>query len=826
MNNKYPFKKIEKKWKEKWDEAEIYKAENGFSKKKFYGLIEFPYPSGQGLHVGHPRSYTAMDVICRKRRMEGYNVLFPIGWDAFGLPAENYAIKTGIHPKIAIGENINNFRKQLKSIGFSFDWSREINTTDPKYYKWTQWIFLQLFKHGLAYKKSTLVNWCPNCNTVLANEEVIDGECERCGTEVIRKEREQWMLKITEYADRLIEDLDLVDYPERVKKQQTDWIGRSEGAMISFELVEPIIDVSMGASIDVFTTRPDTIFGATFLVLSPEHPLVKKITNEKHKKEVFEYQKNVEKKSDLERTELQKEKTGVFTGAYAINPANNKKIPIWISEYVLMSYGTGAIMSVPAHDKRDFEFAKKYNLSIVQVISKDGKESGLDSAYEDWGILINSGKFNGMKSEEAINKIIKFIHGKKDVRYKLRDWIFSRQRYWGEPIPLIYCEKCAEDIKSGKINENELSKGEKLNPGWMSVLEDELPVKLPEIKEFRTTEEGDSPLALDYKWVDVECLRCGHKAKRETDTMPQWAGSSWYYLRYVDPNNNKKFADEEILKYWMPVDWYNGGMEHTTLHLLYSRFWHKFLYDIKAVPTKEPYMKRTSHGLILGEGGGKMSKSKGNVVNPDNMVDKFGADTFRVYEMFMGPFEDAIPWNNKGMLGVERFLNKVWKIFDKVLDITPKNDMLLLINKTIKRISEDMEKMKFNTAISALMIMSNKMNESKNVSKDIFEIFIKLLYPFAPFISEELWEKLGHKNFLQKESWPRFDEKFIKEDRASIAIQENGKTRGIVEVPVDSDKEFVIDKIKEDKKLSRLSDKIDKSKKIIFVKNRIINFVG
>ncbi len=819
MENKYPFKKVESKWIDNWEKNKSYETKEGVGEDNFYALVEFPYPSGKGLHVGHPRSYTAMDVISRKKRMEGFNVLFPIGWDAFGLPAENFAIKTGTHPRISTEKNIDNFKRQLKSIGFSFDWSREINTTDPNYYKWTQWIFMKMFDNGLAYKKSISVNWCPSCNTVLANEEVIDGKCERCGEDVIRKERKQWMLKITEYADRLIEDLDSVEYPERVKKQQVDWIGKSEGATISFTIS------GHKDEIKVFTTRPDTIFGATFLVLSPENPLVKDIITKDNKVEVDKYIEEISKKTDLERTESQKDKTGVFTGAYAINPATKEEIPIWISEYVLMSYGTGAIMSVPAHDQRDFDFAKKHGLSIIKVID-DGNKDELRSAYEGSGIMINSGKFDGKKPEDAIDEMIKFVGGEKSIQYKLRDWVFSRQRYWGEPIPLVYCENCSEKINNKEISEKDLTKGEIENPGWISIGENNLPLKLPEIKDFKTTKEGDSPLAKNEDWVNVKCPKCGGNAKRETDTMPQWAGSSWYYMRYIDNQNNSEIADKNKIKKWLPVDWYNGGMEHTTLHLLYSRFWHKFLYDIGIVDSKEPYKKRTSHGMILGEGGEKMSKSRGNVINPDDIIDEFGADAFRVYEMFMGPFENAIPWSNESILGVERFLNRVWRIRERVSDEDIKDEyILLLLNKTIKKVSEDIEKMRFNTAISSLMIMSNEMDKLDKIPKEMIEKFVLLLYPFAPFISEELWESFGNKDFIHQEKFPEYNEKYIEDENVVTAVQINGKTRGTIEVNKGTDEDDVIRIILESDKFDRYKDKISDAKKTIFVKDKIINFI-
>jgi leucyl-tRNA synthetase len=798
------FKKIEEKWKHTWEQERQGEAAD-FAGEKFYVLVEFPYPSGEGLHVGHTRSYTALDVVARKKRMEGKNVLFPMGWDAFGLPAENYAIKTQTHPRVTTEKNISNFRRQLHDLGLSFDWSREVNTTDPAYYKWTQWIFLRFFEKGLAYKKKMYINWCTNCNVGLANEEVVNGVCERCGGEVIQKEREQWMLKITAYAERLLEDLKLVDFPARVRKQQEDWIGKSEGARITFK-VERTKEKGESAEIEVFTTRPDTLFGATFLVLSPEHPLVGEITTPEQKEAVGAYQKASLQKSELDRMQS-KEKTGVWTGAYALNPATQERIPVWIADYVMMTYGTGAIMAVPAHDERDFEFAEKYNLEIRQVVEE--------------GNLINSGKFTGMNSEEAIQKIgLEF--GSMETQFKLRDWVFSRQRYWGEPIPLVYCEK----------------------DGWVAVPDDQLPVQLPNVEKYATTETGDSPLANISEWVNVACPKCGGPAKRETDTMPQWAGSSWYYLRYTDPHNDAALADKKNLEYWTPVDWYNGGMEHTTLHLLYSRFWHKFLYDIGVVPTAEPYKKRTSHGLILGPDGEKMSKSRGNVINPDVMVREFGADAYRTYQMFMGPFEEAIPWAEQGVLGTERFLKRVWKLAGTVIAneakqspvvLSDAKDLMSLLHKTIKKVTDDIESLKFNTAVSALMILFNELEKEQEAwlrsgeaelrAPHIFQTFLKLLAPFAPFMTEEIWrEKLGYNTSIHKEPWPVADESRLKDEVVTIAVQLGGKTRGIVQIAADSDQDAVAAAVQADTKLAKhLEGK--KIKKVIFVQDKIINFI-
>ena len=814
----YNHQRIEKKWQKAWEKAGIFLAKNKSKKPKFYCLVEFPYPSGQGLHVGHTRVYTALDIIARKKRAEGYNVLFPMGWDAFGLPTENYAIKTGIHPAVLTKRNTEKFKRQMKKLGFSFDWTREINTTDPNYYKWTQWIFLQLFKKGLAYKAKMPINWCPSCKIGLANEEVINGRCERCGTEVTRKEKEQWMLRITKYADRLIEDLNKVDYPEKVKISQREWIGKSEGAEIIFQLL------GAKGKISVFTTRPDTLFGCTYLVLSPEHPLIPKIKNKISNFEIVEnYIKKAKSKTERERLAQAREKTGVeIKGIKALNPVNNREIPIFVADYVLPYYGTGAIMAVPAHDERDFEFARKYNLPVIKVITPDLEKENrekekitmsngrYDSAYEGEGFLINSGRFTGMPSKTAREKIVKWLEekgiAKKAVYYKLRDWVFSRQRYWGEPIPMIKCEKC----------------------GWVPVPEKDLPVVLPKVKDFKPSEKGESPLAKAKKWVKVKCPKCGGLAERETDVMPNWAGSNWYYLRYCDPKNDKKLADPKLLKYWMPVDWYNGGMEHTTLHLLYSRFIYKFLWDIKAVPTSigpEPYKKRTSHGMVLGKGGIKMSKSKGNVVNPDDVVKEYGADTMRVYEMFMGPFSQAVAWDMKGLKGARRFLEKVWALQEKVSKKTKKReDLERMFAKTIKKVSEDIEKMKFNTAISALMILANELEKLEEIPKNYFSLFLKILNPFAPHITEELWSRCGFSGFCSQQKWPKYKEELAISKEITLVIQVNGKVRDTINVSADISEEQAKEKALKSEKIKKwLNGK--EIKKVIFVKGRLINFV-
>jgi leucyl-tRNA synthetase len=949
----YDHSKIEKKWQNEWDKKKIYQAKNSTSGKKFYGLIEFPYPSGAGLHVGHIRSNTAMDIITRKRRMEGYNTLFPIGWDAFGLPTENYAIKTGIQPEKVTKQNTDVFRKQLKEIGFGFDWSREVNTTDPEYYKWTQWIFLQLYKKGLAYKARSVINWCPKDKIGLANEEVVNGCCERCGTEVVKKEKEQWMLAITKYADRLDSDLDKVDYLEKIKIQQRNWIGKSEGSEIDFKIK------NTNEKIKVFTTRADTLFGVTYVVLAPEHPLVEKtiLTFDSgviNKTEIEKYISEIKNKSELDRTSEEKEKTGIeVKGLKAINPANNEEVPIWIADYVLASYGTGAVMAVPAHDERDFVFAQKYKLPVKEVIEplfidtsesskpKDGlpfiernvvdvivkhwsedkylclkwkkvdwrtfvtggieegqtaeeasrmevrEETGyldlkfikqvggqyhskffhtpknlnryahfkgmyfelqsdkreemveeekakhdvfwvkkeevknfvheqsslriwdllnnLNQVYTGYGVLSNSEKFNGITSEEAKKKITEAVGGKIVTKYKLRDWVFSRQRYWGEPIPIVHCEKC----------------------GYVPVPEKDLPVTLPKVKSYMPTDNGESPLAIIDKWVNTKCPKCKGKAKRETDTMPNWAGSSWYFLRYVDPKNNKEFASKKALKYWMKngVDWYNGGMEHTTLHLLYSRFWHKFLYDLKLVPTSEPYMKRTSHGMILAEGGAKMSKSLGNTIDPKDIVKLYGADTLRVYEMFIGPFDQAVSWSTESIIGSRRFLEKVWRIAQNEFSKTSEKELETLLHKTIKKITEDIESMSFNTAISSMMVLVNEIEKSKNISKKDFKIFLQILAPFAPHISEEIWRELGEKKSIHLSKWPKWDKKKIVDSSIKIVIQVNGKVRSEVMINPDIDEESLKSMAIKDKAvLPWIEGK--EVKRVIYVKGRLVNIVA
>ncbi len=752
---KYEFKEIEQKWQKRWEEEGAFCAENGSDKEKFFGLIEFPYPSGQGLHVGHPRSYTAMDIIARKRRMQGYNVLYPIGWDAFGLPAENFAIKNNVHPAVITAKNIANFKRQLKMLGFSFDWSREVNTTDPNYYKWTQWIFLQLFKKGLAYKKEMPINWCTSCNVGLANEEVVNGVCERCGGEVIQKNQSQWMLKITEYAQRLIDDLDEVEFLEKIKTQQKNWIGRSEGAEVTFKL-------TTGDDMVVYTTRCDTLFGATYTVISPEHPLIAKLQDTlTNYEEIKAYQLAAAKKSEFERTEMVKEKTGVrLMGVNAINPVTGEEIPIFVSDYVLVTYGTGAIMAVPAHDTRDWEFAKKFNLPIVEVVSggKDVQEEAYTDVYK--GVMVNSGFLTGKPVQEAIPAMIDYLEekglGKRKVNYKLRDWVFSRQRYWGEPIPIVHCETC----------------------GYVPLPEDQLPLVLPDMEEFKPGENGESPLANATEWISTTCPHCGGPAKRETDTMPQWAGSSWYFLRYTDAQNDKELSSKEALNYWIPVDWYNGGMEHTTLHLLYSRFWHKFLYDIGLVPTKEPYQKRTSHGMILGENGEKMSKSRGNVVNPDDVVEEVGADAFRTYEMFLGAFDQSTPWSQQGLRGCYRFIEKVWNLQSIMTDEDGYSaDMEKLLHKTIQKVGEDFERMKFNTAIAAMMSFINEITKKGSITKGEYMTLITLLNPVAPHMTEELWEMYGDGGLLSLHPWPEYDEAKTVDDQIEVVLQINGKIR-------------------------------------------------
>lgn len=799
---KYNHKAVEEKWQKIWEDKGVFHASDDTEKEKFYALIEFPYPSGQGLHVGHPRPYTALDTVARKRRLEGYNVLYPIGWDAFGLPTENYAIKNHIHPEIVTKKNIARFKKQIQSLGISFDWSREINTTDPEYYKWTQWIFIQLYKHGLAYKKEMNVNWCTSCKCVLANEEVVNGVCERCGSEVVHKVKSQWMLKITEYADRLINDLDLVNYPDRVKAQQKNWIGRSKGAEVDFT-------TTTGDTLTIYTTRADTLYGATYMVISPEHPMIEKWADKiSNMDEIKKYQEAAARKSDFERTEVAKEKTGVrIDGVNAINPVNNKEIPIFISDYVLVSYGTGAIMAVPAHDTRDWEFAKKFDLPIIEVV-KGGNVQ--EEAYTDCakGIMVNSGMLDGLTVDEAKKKIIDWLtsegKGHSKVNYKLRDWVFSRQRYWGEPIPMVYCEKC----------------------GYVPIDEKDLPLRLPMVESYEPTDNGESPLAKMTDWINTTCPCCGGKAKRETDTMPQWAGSSWYYLRYMDPHNKNAIASKEALNYWSPVDWYNGGMEHTTLHLLYSRFWHKFLYDIGVVPTPEPYAKRTSHGMILGENGEKMSKSRGNVVNPDEIVDEYGADTMRLYEMFIGDFEKAAPWSKASIRGCRRFVERYWNLQSVLIDgdkIRP--ELEGAFNKAIKKVGEDIENIKFNTAIATLMALINDISNVKSINKEELRIFSILLNPFAPHVTEEVYEacKLGN-GILAEAEWPEYDESKCVDESVEIVVQVNGKIKAKLNIPVDADKDAVLDLAKNDENVKKAIDGMKIIKEIV-VPKKLVNLV-
>ena len=764
MASVYNFQEIELKWQRRWEESNLFAAEDDPGLRKFYVLIEFPYPSGEGLHVGHPRSYTALDVVARKRRMEGYNVLYPIGWDAFGLPTENFAIKAGRHPREVTEQNVNRFREQLKRLGFSFDWSREVNTTDPGYYRWTQWIFLKLWERGLAYKAEIPVNWCQSCKVGLANEEVVGGVCERCGGSVVRRSRSQWMLRITRYAERLLSDLDTVDFLEKIKAQQTNWIGRSTGAEVDFP-----IEGRDGREIRVFTTRPDTLFGATYMVLAPEHPLVDELLpSARNPEEIRAYRDAAVRKSDFERTELAKEATGVeIGGVFALNPATGGRIPIWIADYVLASYGTGAIMAVPGHDERDWRFARKFGLPVVEVISGGNIDEAAFTEI-DRGILVNSGPLDGLRPDDAIRRMTEIVerdgYGTASVQYRLRDWVFSRQRYWGEPIPMIHCPSC----------------------GWVALPEEELPLELPEIKEYRTTEAGESPLALLEDWVRTPCPGCGGPARRETDTMPQWAGSSWYFLRYADPHNDRELASREKLEYWTPVDWYNGGMEHTTLHLLYSRFWHKFLHDIGVVPTSEPYLRRTSHGLVLGENGEKMSKSRGNVVNPDEMVIGYGADAFRLYEMFMGPFDQPIPWSTQGLVGMSRFLQRVWDLQDRVSPraaLDPETGRL--VHQTIRRVSDRIESLRFNTAIAALMTLANRLGTLESIRREDWERFLLLLGPFAPHLAEELWRELGHDDFIALRPWPDYDPELAADPEIEVPVQVNGKLRGKLRVPVD-----------------------------------------
>lgn len=798
----YDFKKIEEKWQIIWEKESLYEVKEDNSKKKFYILDMFPYPSAEGLHVGHPEGYTASDIIARKRMMEGLNVLHPMGWDAFGLPTENYALKMKIHPKIATANNINNFKRQIKRFGFSYDWSREINTSDPSYYKWTQWIFLKMYENGLAYEADIPINWCPSCKTGLANEEVIQGICERCGTKIERRNMRQWMLKITAYADRLLEDLDLLDWPEKIVTMQKNWIGRSEGVEIDFKIKDT------NKTIKVFTTRPDTIFGATYLVLAPEHPILSELLTGTARENLDEYINRIKSRSDLERTSLIKEKEGIFTNLFAINPVNGQVLPIYVADYVLLTYGTGAIMAVPAHDQRDFEFAVKYNLPVVQVIKPDSVGNSLNEAYEGEGVMINSSQFNSMNSIEARKAITDYLEkmgvGKKVVKYKLRDWVFSRQRFWGEPIPIVHCEKC----------------------GAVPLPYDELPLTLPDVPYYETSGTGESPLALIEDWVNVNCPKCGGKAKRETNTMPQWAGSCWYYIRYVDPKNDSELANKDKINYWLPVDLYIGGAEHAVLHLLYARFWHKFLFDIGEVNTPEPFIKLRNQGLVLAEDGRKMSKSLGNVINPDDVIDKYGADVIRMYEMFMGPFDQDTMWSTEGVEGIRRFINKVWSLFDEteIIDESPDDDTLRIMHKTIKKVSIDIENFSFNTAISSLMIYVNNLLKLSKRPKVTLENLTLLLAPFAPHMSEELWSLLSHSSSIFKEKWPDYIDELAKDKILEVPIQVNGKLRS---------KLFVSEEITEEeiKNLALIDDKVKSYtegkniKKVIYVKNKLLNIV-
>ena len=803
MAEVYNHKVVEKKWQKVWDDEKAFAATNDYSKPKYYALVEFPYPSGQGLHVGHPRPYTALDIVARKRRMQGYNVLYPMGWDAFGLPTENYAIKNKIHPKIVTENNVKHFKDQLHSLGYSFDWDREINTTDPKYYKWTQWIFLKLFKAGLAYKKEMPINWCTSCKVGLANEEVVNGVCERCGAPVVRKVKSEWMLKITDYADKLIEGLNDVDYIERVKVSQKNWIGRSTGAEVDFQIKDT------EDKLRIYTTRCDTLFGVTYMVVSPEHPYLDKYKDQiKNWEEIVAYREQASRKSDFERAELAKDKTGVaIDGLTAINPVNGKEVPIWVSDYVLMSYGTGAIMAVPAHDERDWEFAKKFHLPIIQVVAKNGEEVDVnEAAFTDvaTGVLINSDFLNDLEVKDAKEKMIKFLEekgiGQAKTNYKLRDWVFSRQRYWGEPIPIVHCDKC----------------------GYVPIDESELPLLLPEVESYMPTDNGESPLAAMTDWVNTTCPCCGGPAKRETDTMPQWAGSSWYFLRYTDPHNDKALASPEALKYWLPVDWYNGGMEHTTLHLLYSRFWHKFLYDQGVVPTPEPYQKRTSHGMILGENGEKMSKSRGNVVNPDDIVQEYGADTLRTYEMFIGAFDLAASWSEDGVKGCRRFLDRVWKLQDLMTDEEGySKDLETKMHQTIKKVSNDFENLKYNTAIAAMMTLLNDFYKKGSITRGELKTLIILLNPVAPHITEEMWQIIGCEGRVYQQTWPEFDEAKTVESSVEIAVQINGKVKGTLGIQKDDPKDQVIAKAKE-----VIADKLTGNiVKEIYVPGRLVNIV-
>mgnify|MGYP001622850511 FL=1 len=799
---KYDHKAIEKKWQDAWEKAGVFHAEDHTSKKpKYYALVEFPYPSGQGLHVGHPRPYTALDIIARKRRMQGYNVLYPIGWDAFGLPTENYAIKNHVHPAVVTKKNVARFKQQIQSLGISFDWSREINTTDPDYYKWTQWIFLQLFKKGLAYKKEMTVNWCTGCKCVLANEEVVEGVCERCGSPVVHKEKSQWMLKITDYAQKLLDGLDHVDYPSRVKIQQKNWIGRSEGAEVDFK-------TTAGDTLTVYTTRPDTLFGATYMVISPEHPYIEKWKDQLQNMDAIRaYQDQAARKSEFERAEVNKDKTGVeLLGVRAVNPVNGKEIPIFISDYVLMTYGTGAIMAVPGHDTRDWAFAKKFNLPIIEVVKGGDVEKEAFTDCET-GVMVNSGFLDGLSVEEAKEKIKDYMEekgfGHKKVNYKLRDWVFARQRYWGEPIPIVKCEKC----------------------GYVPLPEEELPLRLPEVESYEPTDDGESPLAKMTDWVNTTCPHCGGPAKRETDTMPQWAGSSWYFLRYTDPHNDKEFASKEALDYWLPVDWYNGGMEHTTLHLLYSRFWHKFLYDIGEVPTPEPYAKRTSHGMILGENGEKMSKSRGNVVNPDDIVNAYGADTLRLYEMFIGDFEKSAPWSTNSLKGCRRFVERYFALQDVMTpEETLRPALEGLFHKTIKKVSEDIEQLKFNTAIAALMTLLNEITATGSITKGELRLFTLLLDPFAPHVTEEVWSKIGTSGMACQQPWPQYDEEKCKDSTVQIVVQVNGKVRARLDVAADITKEDALAAAKAHEKIAPVLEGKTIVKEI-YVPGKLVNLV-
>ena len=799
---RYNHQVVEKKWQKIWEEKGTFRTSSDYSRPKFYALVEFPYPSGDGLHVGHPRPYTALDVVARKRRMEGYNVLFPMGWDAFGLPAENYAIQTKIHPAVVTERNIDRFRKQMQSLGFSFDWSREVNTTDPNYFKWTQWIFLKLFEHGLAYKKEMPINWCPRCKIGLANEEVVDNGCERCGHAVETRVKNQWMLKITAYAERLINDLDLVNYIERAKIQQRHWIGRSEGADVTFKIKDT------QETLTVFTTRPDTLFGATYMVISPEHPVLETLKDRIGNIDAISaYQEEARKKSEFERAELNHEKTGVrVEGLMAINPVNNKEITIWVSDYVLMSYGTGAIMAVPGHDQRDWEFATTFGLPIIEVVS-GGDISEAAYTQTDTGTMVNSGFLNGLDVDQAKAKITAWLQeqglGVPKVNYKLRDWVFSRQRYWGEPIPLVHCKSC----------------------GWVPIPEEELPLRLPDVTNYEPTDTGESPLAKIRDWVETTCPSCGGAAERETDTMPQWAGSSWYFLRYTDPNNDQELASKKHLEYWMPVDWYNGGMEHTTLHLLYSRFWHKFLYDIGVVTEPEPYQKRTSHGMILGENNEKMSKSRGNVVNPDEVVEEYGADTMRMYEMFIGDFEKSVPWSTDGVRGCKRFLDRVWKLKDTMQPGDTYSEALeAKMHQTIKKVSHDYESLKFNTAIAALMIFLNDVHQVGSINEAEMKTFLILLNPVSPHLTEELWELLGFGGMLNEQSWPQYDEEKTIAQTIAIGVQVNGKLRGDVTVNLDDTQEVAREKVMANENIQRAIEGKTVVKEI-YVPGRIYNIV-